>query len=233
MALDMHAYLRDNRRLAIVFSIGVCAMILSGIISLVQVSSIGDVAFAQVPFSLKSTTTINPVGNRNNSNNISTINAAINKLNFTSATGTIASLQNDASSKPAWIVSGQWQMLIFKPRLAESQSKPATVIFNTIFDMVRPDGAALHNHTISSTFNLTSISNSVNNNNHLSSTTINGTARLVTIGLPNMVNMSNINVPVSVKIIDRSAFSLWIDPSKIGNHFGNTPIYGIVTTKSG
>jgi hypothetical protein len=51
--------------------------------------------------------------------------------------------------------------------------------------------------------------------------------------LPNMVSMSNINVPVSVKIIDRSAFSLWIDPSKIGNHFGSTPIYGIVTTKSG
>ena len=38
-----------------------------------------------------------------------------------------------------------------------------------------------------------------------------------------MVSMSNINVLVNVKIIDRSAFSLWIDPSKIGNHFGNTP----------
>ena len=233
MASDMHAYLRDNRKLAIVFSIGICAMILSGIIILVHVSSNGDVAFAQVPFSLKSTTTINPVGNTNNNNNISTINAAINKLNFTSATGTIASLQNDASGKPAWIVSGQWQMLVFKPRLEESQSKPATVIFNTIFDMVRPDGAAFHTHTISSTLNLTGISNSVNNNSHLSSTTINGTARLVTIGLPNMIGMSNINVPVSIKIIDRSAFSLWIDPSKIGNHFGNTPIYGIVTTKSG
>lgn len=225
--------MRDNRKLVILFNIGIYGMILGGIISLVQVTSNGDVAFAQVPSSVKTTTTINPVGNINKNNSSTSINAAINKLNFTSATGTIASLQNDASGKPAWIVSGQWQMLIFKPRLAESQSKPATVIFNTIFDMVRPDGAALHNHTISSSFNLTSISNSVNNNSHLSSTTINGTARLVTIGLPNTVNMSNINVPVSVKIIDRSAFSFWIDPSKIGNHFGNTPIYGIVTTKSG
>jgi hypothetical protein len=233
MASDMHASLRDNKKLVIVFGIGMCAMILSGIIILVHVNSIGDVAFAQVPSSLKSTTTINPVGNTSNNNKISTINAEINKLNFTSATGTIASLQNDASGKPAWIVSGQWQMLVFKPRLEESQSKPATVIFNTIFDMVRPDGAALHTHTISSTFNLTGISNSVNNNNHLSSTTINGTTRLVTIGLPNMIGIPNINVPVSIKIIDRSAFSLWIDPSKIGNHFGNTPIYGIVTTKSG
>jgi hypothetical protein len=217
----------------ILFNIGIYGMILGGIISLVQVTSNGDVSFAQVPSSVKTTTTISPVGNINKNNSSTSINAAINKLNFTSATGTIASLQNDASGKPAWIVSGQWQMLVFKPRLAESQPKPATVIFNTIFDMVRPDGAALHTHTISSTFNLTSISNSVNNNSHLSSTTINGTARLVTIGLPNMVSMSNRNVPVSVKIIDRSAFSLWIDPSKIGNHFGNTPIYGIVTTKSG
>jgi hypothetical protein len=217
----------------ILFNIGIYGMILGGIISLVQVTGNGDVAFAQVPSSVKTTTTINPVGNTNKNNSSTSINAAINELNFTSATGTIASLQNDASGKPAWIVSGQWQMLVFKPRLAESQPKPATVIFNTIFDMVRPDGAALHTHTISSTFNLTSISNSVNNNSHLSSTTINGSARLVTIGLPNMVSMSNINVPVSVKIIDRSAFSLWIDPSKIGNHFGNTPIYGIVATRSG
>ena len=229
----MHAYLRDNRKLAIAFSTGISAIILSGIIILAHVSSNGDVAFAQVPLSLKSTTTINPVGNTNNKNNTSSIDAALNKLNFTSATGTIASLQNDASGKPAWIVSGQWQMLVFKPRIEESQSKPATVNFNTIFDMVRPDGGALHTHTISSTLNVTGISNSVNNNNHLSSTTINGTTRLVTIGLPNMIGISNMNVPISIKIIDRSAFSLWIDPSKIGNHFGNTPIYGIVTTKSG
>jgi hypothetical protein len=233
MTSDMHAYLRDNRKLAIAFSTGISAMILSGIIILAHVSSNGDVAFAQVPLSLKSTTTINPVGYTNNRNNTNSINAALNKLNFTSATGTISSLQNDASGKPGWILSGQWQMLVFKPRLEESLSKPATVIFNTIFDMVRPDGAALHTHTISSTFNLTGISTSMNNNNHLSSTTINGTTRLVTRGLPNMTSMSNINVPVSIKIIDRSAFSLWIDPSRIGNHFGDTPIYGIVTTKSG
>ena len=124
-------------------------MILSGIIILAHVSSNGDVAFAQVPLSLKSTTTINPVGNPNKNNSTNSINAAINKLNFTSATGTIASLQNDASGKPAWIVSGQWQMLVFKPRLEESQSKPATVNFNTIFDMVRPDGASItYTHNI-------------------------------------------------------------------------------------
>jgi len=79
-----------------------------------------------------------------------------------------------------------------------------------MFDMVRKDGIALHKHTISSTLNLTGISNSVNNNTHLSSTTINGTTKLVTIGLSNTLVMSNIVVPVSVKIIDlaHSAYGL-------------------------
>ena len=34
MASDMHAYLRDNKKLVIVFSIGMCAMILSGIMKI-------------------------------------------------------------------------------------------------------------------------------------------------------------------------------------------------------
>ena len=225
----MRTYYMISRRSAITYV--TCAIILVGSVIVASISGYhGGMAFGQA--SSQNPKTTNSHTNVSTSNVIS-LNTALNKLNFTSASGTIASLQNDGSGKPGWILSGQWQMLVFKPRLEESQSKPATVIFNTIFDMVRPDGAALHTHIISSTFNLTGISNSVNNNNHLSSTTINGTARLVTIGLPNMASMSNINVPVSVKIVDRSAFSLWIDPSKTGNHFGNTPIYGIVTTRSG
>jgi hypothetical protein len=165
--------------------------------------------------------------------NVSSINIAIDKLNFTSASGTVASLQNDASGRPTWILSGQWHMFVLKPSPEESKSKPATVKFNTTFDMVDIDGAALHTHTISSILNLTNISNSVNNNTHLSSTTINATTRLFPVGLLNMIGAYNINVPVSIKIIDRSTFSLWIDPNKIGYHFGNTPIYGIITKESG
>ena len=204
---------------------------LSGVAFVIPLSGYGDgMAFGQA--GSQNNATMNSPTNAQNSN-VSSLNNAINKLNFTSASGTIASLQNDASERPAWIVSGQWEMLVFKPRLEESQSKPATVTFNAMFDMVRKDGVALHKHTISSTLNLTGISNSVNNYTHLSSTTINGTTRLVTVGLSNTSVMSNIVVPVSIKITDRSTFSLWIDPSKIGNHFGNTPIYGIVTTESG
>ena len=208
----------------------ICGLTLSGAVFLLPIGYRDGLTFGQA--GSQKNDTMNSSTNALISN-VSSLNNAISKLNFTSASGTIASLQNDASGRPTWIVSGQWEMLVFKPRFEESQSKPATVTFNAMFDMVRKDGIALHKHTISSTLNLTGISNSVNNYTHLSSTTINGTTKLVTIGLSNTLGMSNIVVPVSVKIIDRSTFSLWIDPSKIGNHFGNTPIYGIVTTESG
>jgi hypothetical protein len=218
-----------KREFAIIFVM--YGLTLSGVAFVIPLSGYNDgMAFGQA--SSQNNATMNSPTNALNSN-VSSLNTAINKLNFTSASGTIASLQNDASGRPAWIVSGQWEMLVFKPRLEESQSKPATVTFNAMFDMVRIDGVALHKHTISSTLNLTGISNLANNYTHLSSTTINGTTRLVTIGLSNTSVMSNIVVPVSIKITDRSTFSLWIDPSKTGNHFGNTPIYGIVTTESG
>jgi hypothetical protein len=36
-----------------------------------------------------------------------------------------------------------------------------------------------------------------------------------------------INVPVSIKLMGPSAMSVWIDPIKTREHFGNTPIYGV------
>ncbi len=209
-------YLRISGNFPIMY-VTCAAIILCGVTSIIGYRD--GLAFG------KASSTINSATNAT-IRNLSSINIVIDKLNFTSASGTVASLQNDASGRPTWILSGQWS-------LEESKSKPATVAFNTTFDMVGIDGAALHTHTISSILNITNISNSINNNTHLSSTTINGTTRLFPVGLLNMIGAYNINVPVSIKIIDRSTFSLWIDPNKIGYHFGNTPIYGIVTKESG
>jgi hypothetical protein len=36
------------------------------------------------------------------------------------------------------------------------------------------------------------------------------------------------NVPVSVGFMDDNVISIWADPSKVNNHFGNRPIYGTV-----
>jgi hypothetical protein len=36
------------------------------------------------------------------------------------------------------------------------------------------------------------------------------------------------NIPTSIKITGDKVISIRLDPSKIDNHFGNTPIYGLV-----
>jgi hypothetical protein len=37
-----------------------------------------------------------------------------------------------------------------------------------------------------------------------------------------------IDIPTSIKIIRDRVISIWLDPSRIDNHYGNTTIYGIV-----
>ena len=36
------------------------------------------------------------------------------------------------------------------------------------------------------------------------------------------------NIPTSIKITGDKVISIWLDPSRIENHYGNTPIYGLV-----
>jgi hypothetical protein len=208
--------------------IGMCVIIISGI---VYVTSLGNnnnnkfMVFAQVNSQEKSSAIILNSANGMNSN---PLNAAVNSLNFTSAAGNIASLQNNASGRQAWLLSGTWEMLVFKPRFEENKIKPPTVTFDSIFDMVRLNGAAKHGHTISlSDFNLTSVNNFINSTDHVSRSTFNGTSKIT------MQGSSQNNVPTSIKIMDEGTISLWIDPSKINNHFGNTPIYGIISKLSG
>jgi hypothetical protein len=218
----------NSNRFVIV--IGVCIIMISGIVYLTSLGSNNNnnnkfMVFAQVNSPEKSSTIII---NSANATNSSPLNAAVNSLNFTSAAGNIASLQNDASGKQAWIVSGTWEMLVFKPTFEENKIKPATVTFDSIFDMVRLNGAAKHEHTMSmSDFNLTSVNNFMNNTDHVLTSTFNGTSKIT------MQGSSQNNVPISIKIMDKGTISLWVDPSKIGNHFGNTPIYGIISKQSG
>ena len=119
--------------------------------------------------------------------------------------GTIASIQNGKDGKPAWVTSG---VLDFKNLNSNSP------MFNATFNMFMLDGSAAHKHTITD-FKMTG-SPSTNGN----TTTYNGTATVSLKAGPAK------DVPISIKLMDDSAVSIWIDPSKTENHFGNTPIYG-------
>ncbi|MFL6470416.1 MAG: hypothetical protein ACJ71H_06165 [Nitrososphaeraceae archaeon] len=145
------------------------------------------------------------------------------------ASGTIATVQNDKDGKPAWIVSGLWRGSLTNMSSAgmmssssannttTSQKNLPTATFNTVFEMVMLNGSALHKHQISN-FTLTGMS--MPNEKTIVS---NGTATITMKEGP--VN----DVPISIRTFDDNVISIWVDPAKTMNHFGNTPIYGTVT----
>src|SRR5919198_2292078 len=118
--------------------------------------------------------------------------------------GTIASIQNGKDGKPEWIVSGIWG---FKSLNSNSPT------FNATFNMFMLNGSAAHNHTITDF----KISGNPTTGN---TTAYNGTATV------SLKKGPVTGVPISIKLMGDSAVSIWVDPSKTENHFGNTPIYG-------
>ncbi|HEX5920997.1 MAG TPA: hypothetical protein VFY55_04380 [Nitrososphaeraceae archaeon] len=135
------------------------------------------------------------------------------------AFGTIASLQNDENGNPLWIVSG-----LYKGSLTmnnKTQDGVATgslpnATLNSKFNMVMTNGSAMHDHRI---YNFTLTDMSMPNN---STTVFNGTATITMRQGP--VN----DVPLSIKAMENNAVSIWVDPTKIQNHFGKTPIFGTI-----
>ncbi|MFZ0512900.1 MAG: hypothetical protein WAM14_14935 [Candidatus Nitrosopolaris sp.] len=120
--------------------------------------------------------------------------------------GTIASLQNGKDGKPAWIVSGAWNL---------KNINSSSPVFNATFNMVMLNGSAPHKHTITD-FKITGSPTKKS-----TATTYNGTATI------SLKKGPVSGVPISIKIMGPSAMSLWIDPTKTESHFGNTPLYGV------
>ena len=146
------------------------------------------------------------------------------------ASGTIASLQNDKDGKPSWIVSGLWRGSLTNMSSADammssssanntttSKTNLPTATFNSVFNMVMLNGSAIHRHQISN-FTLTGMSMP-----DKKTVVYNGTATVTMKEAP--VN----DVPVGIRTLSDNVISIWVDPTKTMNHFGNTPIYGTIT----
>lgn len=154
------------------------------------------------------------------------------------AAGTIASLQNDESGNPTWIVSGHWKASLTNATKAGTYSgsnqtgnqtstsaatnstaadgQQPTARFKAIFDMVRTNGSAPHQHQM---YNFSLAGMSMPDN---ATIVYNGTTTIT------MRDGPVHNVPMSVTVMEGNTISIWIDPSRIDNHFGDTPIYGTV-----
>ena len=116
--------------------------------------------------------------------------------------GPIASSNND------WILSGHWVSSVNK-------ADPTDASFFSIFKMVMTNGSSPHIHKISNA-TINNVSQQGNN------TIFNGTVSITMKEGP--VN----NVPTKVTIANNSTIAISIDPSKTGNHFGDSPIYGLI-----
>ena len=157
------------------------------------------------------TDTINNI----NDSNDSTVNttASNQTQNSTDASidvikGGITSLQNDSSDNTTtWILGGVYRM--------ENLSSEAPTL-NASFYMVKTDGNSSHSHDVYDlSLNTPIIDNTMSNSTH-----VNGTTTVT------MKDGPITNVPTNITILGDSAISIWLDPSKVNNHFGDSPIYG-------
>ena len=136
--------------------------------------------------------------------------------------GTIASLQNDEDGNLTWILSGIWRTNILTQLIGnpiENSSSADLPLFDAFFDMVLTNGSAKHQHSITN-FTLTGASLS-NNNMTL---VFNGTSTVT------MKDGPVENVLSNITILDNNTVSIWLDPTRTNDHFGETPIYGTVMT---
>jgi hypothetical protein len=156
--------------------------------------------------------------------NVKAFPQGYDRESYNYAYGTISSIQNDENGKPTWVVVGPWKSNLLSNQSSVSGEREGNVTspsaagssFDTQFEMVRLDGTATHTHTITN-FMLANMSQPNN-----MTKVFNGTATASTREGPVT------DIPTSIKIIGNKVISIWLDPSKIDNHFGNTPIYGLV-----
>lgn len=126
---------------------------------------------------------------------------------FDSKTGIFNHTQTDSSGSPEWVNTGNWSLT------SMNSSSPT---FNAIIDMVKPDGSAAHEHEINE-FKL--ISSQISEDD---TTILNGTSTITmregpVTDEPTIINLSE------------ESISLFFEPSKIDNHFGNQSITGSET----
>jgi hypothetical protein len=139
--------------------------------------------------------------------------------------GMISSIQNDEQGQPAWIVAGHWMMEMASPQ-NETATPDATgrisniAGFNAMLQMVMLDGSAMHDHEIS---NFTQTGDATFDS-ATNTTTITGTATIT------MREGPVPNVPTTIQIAQDNVIAISPEAAAIENHFGNTPIYGLLVS---
>lgn len=134
--------------------------------------------------------------------NAHALSGSINDYNF--GYGPIASINND------WILAGHWMGFYNPSNLTDSG-------FHATFDMVMKNGSAPHMHQIS---NATISDVKMEGNNEVAKGSVTIT----------MKDGPVLNVPTTWTTSDNNTLAIKLDPSKVNNHFGESPINALVLT---
>ncbi len=118
--------------------------------------------------------------------------------------GPIASINND------WILAGSYMGYGNPSNLSDSG-------FHATFSMVMKNGTAYHMHQMS---NATIEDVRMDGNNTIMQGSVTVTMRDGPVS----------NVPTTWTINNNNTLAISMDPSKVNDHFGNTPIYGVEST---
>ena len=135
------------------------------------------------------------------------------ETNATMLRGEIGSIQAAHEGTFAWSTAGDWMVQLDGP--LEGRAEPKIQSFNATIHMVRLDGNVLHEHRIYN-FNQSSVAQVGDD-----MTTFNGTMTVTLREGPKE------NVSGYIQLLGDS-ISIWVDPRAVQEHFGSTPIHGVV-----
>jgi hypothetical protein len=133
--------------------------------------------------------------------------------NATMLHGEIGSIQSAHEQIFSWSTAGDWVMQLDGPLIGRAE--PQVESFNATIHMIRLDGNVLHEHQISN-FTQHSVSHTGD-----AITTFNGTFSVA------MREGIVPDVPGYIQFTG-DLVSIWLDPTMLDNHFGPTPIQGMV-----
>jgi hypothetical protein len=123
-------------------------------------------------------------------------------------TGTFNHTQTNATGDVDWLNTGNWSLT------GMTSDSPS---FDAVIDMAKPDGSAAHDHQVSE---FTLVGSPVSQGN---TTILNGTSTIT------MREGPVTEEPTVITLSDES-ISVFFEPTKIDDHFGNQSITGTVSS---
>jgi hypothetical protein len=197
------------------FRIIATSIVIMAILSLLALASTSIVVVAKETFAQSTTNTT--AMNATAANNATTATAGTSQL-----MGVIASIQLDASGRPAWITSGNWMLQSDAPLVGNTTgnttAQPHITNFHaTLFMVSNENGTAKHTHDVSN-FKQTNVIHQGAN-----STTVNGTFTVTLREGP----VDNVRGYIHIQ---NDKIEFYLDPNTTQNHFGPTSMIGIVLT---